>query len=115
MIELTEQAGLAAPEFESTPYEVTVRFRPTRYAAPTRVSHDLSPLQRELLELLSRGGPISLRQIHFGLSESLPERTVQDNLQMLRLLGLVDLTGMRRSARWALTGTSDVSNVSNDV
>jgi ATP-dependent DNA helicase RecG len=102
MIELTEQAGLAAPEFESTPYEVTVRFRPTRYVAPTRIGHDFSPLQRILLETLAQHGTASLKQIREHLDPTIPERTVQDNLRMLRVLGLVGASGMGRGARWSL-------------
>lgn len=45
--ELTEQTGRATPEFESGGGAVTVRFRPARYVPPSRVGHDLSPLQRD--------------------------------------------------------------------
>lgn len=106
MAELTAQAGLAPPEFESGHGEVVVRFRPTRYVPPTRVSHDLSPLQRELLNILAHIGPAPLRDLKNNLSLPTPERTVQDNLQVMRQLGLVDLKGLRRSARWVL-GNSD--------
>src|SRR5207237_1365963 len=37
MIELSRQAGLAAPEFEVAGGEVVVRFRPTGYVSPTRI------------------------------------------------------------------------------
>ncbi len=105
MAELTEQAGLAPPEFESSAGEVLVRFRPTRYVPPTRIAHDLSPLQRELLDVLARHSSASLKQIRASLSAETSERTVQDNLQMLRRLGLIELTGTRWAARWMLTGT----------
>ena len=105
MAELTEQAGLAPPEFESSVGEVLVRFRTTRYVPPTRIAHDLSPLQREVLEVLARTGPASLKQIRGDLSKDIPRRTVQDNLQMLRTLGLVDVSGLATAARWALKGT----------
>jgi ATP-dependent DNA helicase RecG len=104
MAELAEAAGLLAPEFESSAGEVLVRFRPTRYVPPTRVSHDLSALQRELLEILDRVGPVSLGQLKARLAQATPERTLQDNLQMLRRLGLADVVGTRRAARWMLKG-----------
>jgi ATP-dependent DNA helicase RecG len=104
MAELTEQAGLAPPEFECSTGEVLVRFWPTRYVPPTRVGHDLSPLQRELLEVLATSGPASLKQIRSSMPTASPERTVQDNLQLLRRLSLVDVTGQRRTARWRLKG-----------
>src|SRR5208282_1321281 len=47
MVELNEQAGLVAPDFECHGGEFMVCFRPTAYVAPTRVGHDLSPLQRQ--------------------------------------------------------------------
>lgn len=106
MIELTEQAGLTAPEFESTPYEVTVRFRPTRYVAPRQVSRLISPLQRELFEILADSQLASLKLHMDRLSESTPRRTIQDNLQELRMLGLVDTSGKGIGARWFLTNSA---------
>lgn len=106
MAELTEQAGLAPPEFENTAGEVVVRFHPTRYVAPTQVRHDLTPLQQELLEVLARHGSVSLGQITSNLSEKIPDRTVQDNLQVLKVLELADNNNKRgRGARWMLKGT----------
>ena len=102
MIELTERAGLAAPEWEATPYDVTVRFRPTRYVPPTRVGHDLTPLQRDVLDVLARLGPSPLGRIMTELATDVPMRTVQDNLQMLRRLNLIDVSGSKRGARWEL-------------
>lgn len=106
MAELTREAGLPAPEFESSGGEVLVRFRPTRYVPPTRVSHDLTQLQRDVLEILDRIGPSSLGQLKGHLPQTPPERTLQDNLQMLRRLGLIDVSGTRRAARWMLKGAS---------
>ncbi|HBY45004.1 MAG TPA: ATP-binding protein [Thermomicrobiales bacterium] len=100
--ELTERAGLVPPEFESRSGEVLVRFRPTRYVPPTRVGHLLTPLQRSVLEVLARSGPSQLQAIMSRLPSGTPERTVQDNLQMLRLLDMVDVIGRGRGARWLL-------------
>jgi ATP-dependent DNA helicase RecG len=104
MAELTEQAGLAPPEFESSAGEVMVRFRPTRYVPPSRVTHDLTPLQRELLDVLAQIGSSQLKQIMASLGSETPARTVQDNLQVLRRFGLVDTTGVGRGAYWRLKG-----------
>lgn len=104
MVALTEQAGLAPPEFESGAGEVLVRFFPTRYVPPSRVDHDLSALQRELLALVAARGPAPLSQIRAGLGTGTPEGTVRDNLDMLRRLGLVELQGTGRGARWLLKG-----------
>jgi ATP-dependent DNA helicase RecG len=104
MAELTEQAGLAAPEFECTAGEVWVRFRPTRYVPPSRVGHDLSPLQRQLLEVLAATGSAALGEIMQRLPAGTSRRTVQDNLRFLHNLGLVDVAGKGRWARWMLKG-----------
>lgn len=104
MTELTREAGLAEPEFESNSGQVLVRFRPTRYSPPMRVGHDLSPLQRELLDILAQRGATSLREIRATLAMEAARRTVQDNLVILRHLNLVETTGSGWSARWRLKG-----------
>mgnify|MGYP002780822068 FL=1 len=106
MGELTERAGLAPPEFEERTGDLVVRFRPTRYVAPRRVEHDLTPLQRELLEILGTGPPggLALSDIRANLSSPVPERTVQHTLGTLRDLRLADSTGWARGARWRLIG-----------
>lgn len=106
MAQLTEQAGLAPPEFENDAGEVLVRFRPTQYVPPTQVKHDITPLQQELLEVLARLGSASLGQIKSNLAMDVPERTIQDNLQVLRVLGLADNNSKKgRGARWMLKST----------
>lgn len=101
MLELNTRASIAPPEFEVRAGQVVVRFRPDRYVAPIQVRHDLSSLQRVLLQMLHDEMSLSLGEIMKKLGESVSERTVQDNLQLLRRLGLVQLQGMRRSARWS--------------
>jgi ATP-dependent DNA helicase RecG len=105
MIELSESAGIAVPEFLATPRSFTVRFRPSAYRAPSRVETNLSLLQQDILNTLAESGPIPLRQLVTLLPGEIPLRTVQDNLQMLRSLGLVDFFGNARAARWSLRET----------
>jgi ATP-dependent DNA helicase RecG len=102
MAELTRQAGLAAPEFEVAAGEFFVRFRPARYVPPTRVGHDLSPLQRQLLEVLAVSGPASLGTIRAALPAPPADRTLQENLALLRSLRLVEFSGRGRGAHWCL-------------
>lgn len=104
IIELTEQAGLISPEFEVRGGEVVVRFYPQGYVPPTRVSRDLSPLQQELLSVLAAIGPAAISEVQASLPSPTPQSTVRDNLQMLRQLGLVQLRGWARGARWSLIG-----------
>ena len=72
MAELTQGAGLPPPEIESTAHEVLVRFRPTAYVPPLRIGHDLSQLQRQLLEVVSRSGPCPLGEILGHLPSNIP-------------------------------------------
>ncbi len=101
--ELTHQAGLVAPEFDTVAGEFFVRFLPTGYVPPTRVGHDLSPLQRDILSVLAQVESAALRQILSMLQVDAAARTVRENLAMLRVLGLVDSRGRGRGARWFLT------------
>lgn len=102
MSELVHQAGLSAPEFEVVAGEFLVRFHPTRYVPPMRIGHDLNFLQRQLLEVLSHSGPASLATIRAALIEPPADRTMQENLALLRNLGLVGSVGRGRGARWHL-------------
>ncbi|MEZ4533215.1 MAG: ATP-binding protein [Thermomicrobiales bacterium] len=105
MIELNQSAGLAPPEFVASPHSFTVRFRPTASRAPSRVDTDLSPLQQAILNTLAEHGPIPLRELMDLLPDEPALRTVQDNLQILKMLGLVYNAGKARASRWLLTGT----------
>lgn len=107
MAELAKQAGLVPPEFEERGPTLTVTFRPTEYVLPSRVSHDISEFQRQILQVLADIGPAALSGIRAHLEKETPERTVQDNLQILRNLGLVELKGWARGARWMLKGDHD--------
>jgi ATP-dependent DNA helicase RecG len=102
MIELNQSAGIPAPEFIATQHSFTVRFRPTAYIAPSRVETNLSQLQQDILNTLAHSGPVPLRKLVELVPGEIPLRTVQDNLQILRSLGLVDFYGNARAARWSL-------------
>lgn len=102
MAELNEQAGLVPPEFEERSGAVVVRFLPTRYVAPSRTTHDLSPLQQELLTVLGNRGPMALSEIIATANIDVTERTVQRNLNTLRDLSMVRLEGHGRGARWMI-------------
>jgi len=106
IIHLTEQAGLVTPEFEVRGGEVVVRFYPLGYVPPSRVSHELSPFQQELLAVLAAAGPSSMSVIRGHLSHPAPRSTVGDSLQLLRKLGLVQLQGSKKGSRWSLTGST---------
>jgi ATP-dependent DNA helicase RecG len=102
IVSLAESAGLARPEFEERAGSLVVRFLPTPSASSSTVDHDLSGLQRDLLAALSQVDEASLSQILVAMSATVPARTAQENLSLLRGLGLVDSTGRGRGARWRL-------------
>ncbi len=102
MAELTRQAGLVLPEFEQQAGDLVVRFRPVRYAAPLRIGHDLSELQRTLLEVIAAQGTMSLAEIRSAITQAVADRTIQENLAFLRQLGLVHFNGRGRGARWSI-------------
>lgn len=106
MVELTRQAGLSPPEIESGVGEVIVRFRPTKYVPPSRVDHDLSDLQRQLLAIVAEFGPCPLSTVLQHVPPGTARRTVQSNLKLLHDLGQLDATGSGRWTRWALKGTA---------
>lgn len=104
--ELTQRAGLIRPEFHQRGGEVIVRFFPRGYIPPTRVSHELTELQRELLALISERGPSSSVTLQEALSVSLSYPHLMRNLSHLSAIGLVEKIGAARATRWRLVGQS---------
>ncbi len=99
-------AGHPPPEFKEQAGSVVVRFIPKGNTPPHRVDHDLTERQRRILHALRDGAPRAMREIRESLQPSPPERTVRDDLKLLRTLGLV--TEFRRGpgARWQLRSTN---------
>jgi hypothetical protein len=54
--------------------------------------------------LLAAEGPLRLGQINARLRTPANTYVLQDNLQMLRRLELIELSGKTRAALWALKG-----------
>jgi len=102
MAELTEKAGLPRPEIvEGTGYLV-VRFLPGRYVPPRRVAHDVTARQQTILQLLSRHGPLALREIVSRLEGD--NRALREDLGLMKHLGLIGSEGHGRGAFWFLIG-----------
>ncbi|MHB8576027.1 MAG: ATP-binding protein, partial [Dehalococcoidia bacterium] len=102
MAELTQQAGLPRPDIEEMPGAMLIRFRPSRYIAPLRVGHDLTPRQQEILRELGSERRLALRELGQRLSEPIPASTLRDDLLFLKRLGLIDNAGWGRGASWFL-------------
>lgn len=104
IIELCLRAGHPEPEFLEQSSAVGVRFLPSGYTAPLRVSSDLTARQREILHLLAGRGAIPLRDIREGLESPPANRTLQEDLAHLKRLGLIGSGGRGRGASYWLRG-----------
>jgi predicted HTH transcriptional regulator len=67
----------------------------------------LSPRQMRLLDTLKSDGACSLAELVDAVGGNVTERTVQRDLEGLRLQGLVTLTGRGRGARYSLGGPKE--------
>ena len=102
IVELCRAAGQPEPEFEERTGSLVVRFLPGEYVAPTRVGHDLSDRQRQVLQFLADGQRRRLQEVHQSLANPPGLRSVQLDLRLLRELGLVATSGRGANARWWL-------------
>lgn len=98
-------AGQPEPEFEEQASAVVVRFLPSGYHPPTRVSHDLTDRQRQILQILADGRKRRLQEIYAGLAAPPAKRTLLDDLKLLRRCGLVESGGRGLGAKWWLVQT----------
>lgn len=105
IVELCRLAGHPEPEFAQQAGDLVVRFLPSGYVPPHRVSHDLTERQRRLLQILSNGEKWKASDINSQLPDLLPTRTLRNDLVLLRELGLIDSSGRGPGARWWLRAT----------
>ena len=102
MAELAIAAGLPRPEIEERNDAVTVRFRRSEYTASRQPDYDLTELQGGILAVLRDAGhPLALREIHSRLKSKASERSIRENLGVLKERELVESKGHGRGARWA--------------
>lgn len=103
MAELTEQAGLPRPEIDETVSTVTVRFRPSAYLPPQRVSQNLTDRQRLILSVVrEHADGVARRGIRERLERDVADWQLRDDLTMLRRLRLIEGRGRGAGARWVL-------------
>jgi ATP-dependent DNA helicase RecG len=100
-------AGRPEPEFEEQAGAVVVRFLPGGYHPPLQVSHALTERQRQILMILSGGEQWMVKNILDRLVPRPAKRTVQDDLSILRTMGLVESSGRGAGARWRLRRTQE--------
>ncbi|MGH7138578.1 MAG: ATP-binding protein [Pirellulales bacterium] len=102
IVELCVRAGHPEPEFEERASEFVVRFIPSGYVPPHRVSHDLTERQRRILHVLGDGATLRSGEIRAQLSPTPSATVLRDELNLLRNLGLIDGSGHGAGAKWWL-------------
>lgn len=102
IVELCVQAGHPEPEFLEEAGAVAVQFLPSGYVPPLRVPHELTERQREILQVLASAPQMAFHEIREALQDPPADRTIRDDFQHLKRLGLVQSTGHGRGARWSL-------------
>lgn len=113
IVTLCVEAGHPEPEFEERGGEVVVRFIPSAYIPPHRVSHDLSERQRRILHVLCDGSMRGLGDIRKAVDPTLAASTLRDDLNLLRSLHLVRCRGRGRGAAWQLEEAAGLSERSS--
>ncbi|MCF7935466.1 MAG: putative DNA binding domain-containing protein [Synergistales bacterium] len=106
IVQLCVKAGHPEPEFGEQAGSVWVRFLPSGYIAPHRVAHDLTPRQRQILQMLSQSPCLAFRHIVECIDDPPPERTLREDLFHLKRLGLIETKGHGRGAVWCVSGES---------
>lgn len=66
------------------------------------MSHDLTPLHREILACLHTLGPSNGSEVVAALGEEIEYKTLLRNLHALCDFGLVEKSGIRRGTKWFL-------------
>lgn len=102
IVALCVEAGHPEPEFEERNGELIVRFIPSAYIPPHRISHDLTDRQRRILHVLRDGAKHSIGEIRQSVSARLSASTLRDDMILLRNLHLVRSGGQGRGAFWQL-------------
>ncbi len=102
IVEICRAQGYPEPDFFEQAGAVTVRFPLGTYSPPTQARHDLTERQRHILSILSEGARWMVKDILARLEPRPAKRTLQDDLSLLRSLGLIESSGRGAGARWSL-------------
>lgn len=93
------RAAHPEPEFEERASEFVVRFIPSGYVPPHRVSHDLTERQRRILHVLGDGATLRSGEIRAELSPVPSATALRNDLNLLRSLQLIEGLGHGAGAR----------------
>ena len=99
IVELCLAADQPEPEFLEQAGSVGVRFLLTPVVGEEPVSHQLPPLQKELLEILS-GESLSFQGIVKKLTLPPADRTIRDHLARLKELNMIGSRGRGKNSLW---------------
>lgn len=109
MIGYCRENGTPEPEFEeySGGFAVVFRFKEPMGGTVREVAQDFSQFeltlrQRSILKILLAGGKMSIGDISSHLQDAPAARTLRDDLARLKTMGLIDLEGRAKAARWFL-------------
>ncbi len=104
ILSLCVKAGHPEPDFFEQSNSFAIRFMPTGYIAPHCISHNLTDRQRQILQTLSfsYGRGITFSDVKSKIANRPADRTLRDDFQHLKRLGLVSSMGRGRGAKWVL-------------
>ena len=101
MAEIAAASDLPPPEIEDAGGCVTVRFRPRHYVPPGRIHREITERQQAILRALNEASDgLPLREIAAKFANEATNRQVRWDLDVLKVLELVDSSGRGRGARW---------------
>lgn len=108
IVRLCVEAGHPEPEFLEQANSFVIRFLPSGYLAPHRIAHNLSDRQRIILQSLSSAfnKGLTFTEIKSKFPNPPADRTLRDDFQHLKRLGLVQVSGTGRGAKWNLISTN---------
>lgn len=107
MIDYCQKNGTPEPEFQeySGGFAVVFPFKESMGSTVQKTTQDASQFeltsrQREILKILSHGEKMSVGDISNRLQDVPAARTLRDDLSRLKAMGLIDLEGRAKAARW---------------
>ena len=103
IVKLCVEAGHPEPEFFEQANSFVVRFLPSGYIAPHRITHDLTNRQRMILQSLASNKGLTLTDVKLKFSHAPTDRALRDDFQHLKRLGLIQVSGHGRGAKWILS------------
>lgn len=102
IVELCVSAGRPEPEFFEQAGSVMVKFLASAYVPPMRVAHNLSDRQRFILNVLANTLEFSFDEVKKTLPNPPADRTLRDDFQHLKRLGMILSKGRGKHSKWSL-------------